>query len=325
MIVKVIAALGILLGSIPIPASAPAGEASPERLKAHYGQVMFYYPPYEAVVLFGTMGDDPAARVQPWKWNGRGWEPVEMETPPFRAWTAMAYDTRRQRLVVFGGKDKTQKGYPDFWEWDGDEWSTPAVKTPPGRSHHAMAYDESRGRVVLFGGHDLKLILGDTWEWDGTEWRQAASPGPPSRCLHTMIYDSSRKKILLVGGSGDSDNEIIYSDAWEWDGAAWSELKPRNPLKRSFHAMVYDGSARCPLVCGGFASSHDPVADSWRWRDGEWKKVEPGLPLPLEGLLMAFDPERKQTILFGGFGGAKDKYPPNEKTWVWDGKMWTGY
>jgi len=325
MNMKAILILWVLLSFIPISAAVPAEGAPPARLTAHYGQVMFYYPPYKAVVLFGKMSDDPASRVQPWKWNGRTWEPIAKETPPFRAWTAMAYDTRRQRLVVFGGKDKNQKGYPDFWEWDGEEWTTPTGKTPPGRSHHAMAYDESRGRVVLFGGHDLERILGDTWEWDGTEWRQATCPGPPARCLHTMIYDPSRKKIILAGGSGDTENEIIYSDVWEWDGTAWSELKTRNPLKISFHAMVYDGSAGCPLLCGGFASSHDPTADSWWLRDGEWRKAEPGLPMPLEALLAAFDPEHKQTVLFGGFGGAKDKYPPNEKTWVWDGQKWTGY
>jgi len=80
----------------------------------------------------------------------------------------VAYDLRRQRLVLFGGyrtsgADRVRLG--DTWEWDGSRWEEKAsARGPEPRNHASMAYDESRGVMVLFGGHDGDRVFGDTWE-----------------------------------------------------------------------------------------------------------------------------------------------------------------
>src|SRR5262245_25538876 len=88
---------------------------------------------------------------------------------PFaQAGQAMAYDSARGRIVMFGGYEGSYLG--TTWEWDGTSWLARAPATsPPVRANHAMAYDSARQRVVLFGGiWGTAAFLGDTWEWDGS-------------------------------------------------------------------------------------------------------------------------------------------------------------
>jgi Galactose oxidase, central domain len=79
----------------------------------------------------------------------------------------MAYDTVRQRVVLFGGSpNTTSAAVNDTWEYDGTTWTqrTPAT-SPPARNSHAMVYDSTHQVTVLFGG-----CCNDTWLWNGTTW-----------------------------------------------------------------------------------------------------------------------------------------------------------
>jgi hypothetical protein len=98
------------------------------------------------------------------------WEPlVPRHSPGPRTLSAIAYDTHRNRAVLFGGItswDGQNWVYDTTtWEWDGQDWhemSTPIA--PPSRTLHAMAFDETRGRVVLYGGQNANGNLADLWE-----------------------------------------------------------------------------------------------------------------------------------------------------------------
>ena len=106
--------------------------------------------------------------------------------PKPRVGHAMAYDSSRERLVLFGGDSLRAALFNDTWEWDGENWTQMADIGPSPRSGHAMAFDSKRGRIVLFGGlsafapaEPADHILGDTWEH--IEWGAAATPpvAPP--------------------------------------------------------------------------------------------------------------------------------------------------
>jgi hypothetical protein len=76
----------------------------------------------------------------------------------------MAYDARRQRVVLFGGRGAAGL-LSDTWEWDGTSWLPVQTTRSPGpRAGHAMAYDSARGRLLLVGGTDGTWRLPDTWE-----------------------------------------------------------------------------------------------------------------------------------------------------------------
>ncbi len=61
-----------------------------------------------------------------WAWNGAAWRRLADASsagPAPRATAQLAYDQRRDRIVLFGGR----KGWPDgdlndTWEWDGATW-----------------------------------------------------------------------------------------------------------------------------------------------------------------------------------------------------------
>ncbi len=76
------------------------------------------------VIMFGGLG--PSGMLgDTWSWDGRVWTKL-VDTSPTgpdpRAMGYLAYDKRRDRIVLFGGR----KGWPhdlnDTWEFDGTAW-----------------------------------------------------------------------------------------------------------------------------------------------------------------------------------------------------------
>ena len=124
-------------------------------------------------------------------------------SPPPRQAHAMAYDSARGVVVLFGGLDGAEvKG--DTWEWDGFHWTqkTP-FNSPPPRYGHAMAYDSGRGVTVLTGGNTGSSFAFGTWEWNGTNWTsRIPSSIFSARARHAMAYDSVRHVTVMFGGIG---------------------------------------------------------------------------------------------------------------------------
>lgn len=132
---------------------------------------MAYDSARERVVLFG--GRSGILNFNDtWEWDGTAWtlrsESGGPHGPPLSRHHAMTYDSKRQRVVLFGG---ILGVYPynyyleDTWEWDGKTWSQRATNGPPApRAWTGLAYDTARERVVLFGGGNPDICWGDTWE-----------------------------------------------------------------------------------------------------------------------------------------------------------------
>jgi Galactose oxidase, central domain len=70
--------------------------------------------------------------------------------PPPRAAHAMAYDSDKSRIILFGGGNTTSF-MDDTWEWDGTEWTQVADTGPSARAYHSMVYESSKIAVLLFG------------------------------------------------------------------------------------------------------------------------------------------------------------------------------
>jgi hypothetical protein len=219
----------------------------------------------QRVLLFG--GQDPSPIGLPiyfndtWSWDGTTWQMLApVVSPQARVWHAMAEDTARGRVVLFGGGTSTSV-FGDTWEWDGAQWLQRFSAVTPGpRRLHALAYDASRARTVLFGGWSgTGLTFADTWEWDGTNWSmRAPATVPPQRAEHAMTYDAARQRVVMFGG--DPGGGIIvttpYDDTWEWDGVDWSLRAPStSPGPRFGHALAYDPKSERVLMFGGASQS----------------------------------------------------------------------
>ena len=187
-------------------------------------------------------------------------------SPPARVVPAMAYDSARGRVVLFGGRRRGGL-LADTWEWDGTTWveKTPAT-SPPARDGHAMAYDSARGRVVLFGGY-RRHRLSRRHLGVGRDNLDPAGRPPRARRRaigHAMAYDSARGASCSSGATGNSG---LLADTWEWDGNTWVENNPRpSPPARAYHAIVYDSARGRLVLFGGFIGSIFCVDDTWEYR-----------------------------------------------------------
>ncbi len=177
---------------------------------------------------------------------------------------AMAFDTRRGRLVLYGGFNADNAWMTDLWEWDRQRWHRLQPAAGPGeRAHHAMAYDSTRGCIVLRGGTtSTKVQPADTWEWDGTTWHRAATDGPGPGGGYRMAYDQARRVTVLCGG-----------DTCLWDGTAWTRITTAPaPVPRMVHALAYD-VARQRVVLYGGSIDRVNAADTWEWDGTAWTDV----------------------------------------------------
>jgi hypothetical protein len=137
--------------------------------------------------------------------------------PSARSEHAMAFDSARGVVVLFGGKAADGTLLNDTWEWNGTQWSKQTPTTSPSaRSGHALF--ASPAGVFLFGGDGASGPAADSlWGWDGTTWTPAADamPSPSPRAYSALASDAVRSQFLLFGG-GDTGE---LADTW-WLKAA---------------------------------------------------------------------------------------------------------
>jgi galactose oxidase-like protein len=75
------------------------------------------------VVLFGGAGAGTATLFDDtWEWDGDNWTQVADTGPSVRGGHAMAYDSLRGRVILFGGDDG-QNSFGDTWAWNGTDWT----------------------------------------------------------------------------------------------------------------------------------------------------------------------------------------------------------
>jgi serine/threonine protein kinase len=165
-------------------------------------------------VFGGIHGNTALAGL--WEWDGESWAQLDagLPGPAARYRSALAYDARREVLVLFGGVTWSREkiNVNETWEWDGQRWRDCTPRGPgsspgPTRSPE-LAFDGTN--VLLWGGaNDPRL-----WTWDGDSWTAHDDPkGPPAHTLHAMTYDSKRRRLVTFGGFHDKKRT---SDLWEF-------------------------------------------------------------------------------------------------------------
>jgi cysteine-rich repeat protein len=215
-----------------------------------------------------------------------------------RQWHAAAYDSDRDRLVVFGGY---HNGFlADTWErrelGNGSTWSRVATASAPSPRQTVMAYDAKRHVVVLFGGRDYSSY-DDTWEYDGTTWTHVMSTTRPSaRNFHSMVWDAKREKIVLFGGLATT----LVGDTWTYDGT-WTQIASTGPSPRAGAALAYDPVRETVVLFGGTGASNETwelPSTSSTWTKASPPSSPPGRARPA----MAFSALRGAIVMFGGSG-----------------------
>ncbi len=220
------------------------------------------------VVLFGgrKTGGIPPANVtdETWEWDGntKTWTQFTPAVkPPARGEHKMAYDSVRNKVVLFSGFNNNFGSLNDTWEYDcgTHTWTelNPA-NTPPGRSGFAMAYDPLNNVTVVHGGSGGRQ---DTWTWNGTNWMQLASATQPgARADHALAFDG--KRLMLHGGITTS--ATVLNDTWGFTGTGWTLLSVLGPT-RYRHGMAYNPACGSVTLFSGNATNN-----TYEWDGQEW-------------------------------------------------------
>lgn len=197
----------------------------------------------DRVVVFGGRDIANNPLDDTWEWDGQTWAEVSPPSrPPAATRGAMEYDRSSRKIVLVGGAAQT-----NTWLWDGVSWQS--FDSPPelhGRTDHALAYDPIRQRVVLFGGASSAVEQNDIWTLEPTGWveQHPAFTLPAPRTDASLAWDAGRRRLVLYGGQNQSEN-LLFNDAWEWDGVRWYAVSPLTPIPTSV------GHAACTAFDGG--------------------------------------------------------------------------
>ena len=305
------------------------GEAKPAAVKpsGRRGHCLVYDEQQRRVILLDGYGPpNPPELGEVWTWDGMRWELAPGSGPTARSLSGAVYDSRRKKIVSYGGVGN--RGYEDLrgdtWEWDGKSWSQMSETSVGTRDHHAMVYDAARGKTMMYGGQtSSRTWATDTWEWDGVKWTKLAVPGPGGRAHFAMAYDSKRKRVVLFGGIGENDR--YQNDTWEWDGATWRKVSHEGPPARARHRMAFDSRTGVTILYGGDGVKAQPgrgfvvLEDIWTWDGARWTEIKTDGPGKRFMHAMAYDSARGKTVLYGGGDGTNNP----DDIWEWDGKRWT--
>ena len=266
-----------------------------------------------------------------------------MSDPGERQWAAAAFDSARERVVLFGGGAGSPLFGNALWEHDGDSWMERAILdpegdgSPPPRAFPAAVYDAHRNVTVLFGGFGIPDMnyYTELWEWDGASWtrREPQDPegdgNPEGAYANQMVFDSARNVVLLVSGDMEAGEELRQ---WEWNGASWvrhlnADACGHGPLTvGNGFALAYDAVRERVVLFGGTKVDTSDADDTWEWDGSSWCRVIPedpegdGNPNGRYASQMVYDENRGVAVMYGQAG--QGPIDADGTVWEWDGLSW---
>ncbi len=239
---------------------------------------------------------------------------------PAQSGHAMAYDSHRGTVVVFGGGSATAPVTNELWEWHSARgWSrlVPHPRNealPPPRRGHVVAYDSVRRRLVVVGGSDGSREVKDVWEWDAEAraWSLHPSPGGPDGppAANAMSFDVARRTMVVVSGPSFSGVGLEF---WEWDTRTglWTNQTP-SPVPGNWPSSQYGpqtayDSVRNKLLVYGLRTGSGRSVELWEW-DATARTLTSRTPAVLPTAwppfviaeLLAFDAAANKLVMFGG-------------------------
>lgn len=283
---------------------------------------LIYHQQLQQMLLVNCVED--ASKENPniiWGWDGKQWQRVTEGGPLRRILGGVAYDEKRNVLVLYGGRPiALGKCNQETWEWDGQVWAQKEVQPPTACDHVKMVYDAARGESILFSGlNPSENLVNETWSWNGEEWKLLSKEGPESRGHFGFVYDPTHEQILLYGGYA----KTVTDEFWVWKDNEWKQVTFPGPGNLSHFGMAYDTNANALYIFGGATSTStffSLIDKTWILSGGSWRELTPdNSPSKRGGPAMGYDPMRKRIVLYGGFDSSRHNL---DDTWEWDGQNW---
>jgi len=240
------------------------------------------------------------------------------QVPSGRPGCAVIYDPVRDRMLVYGGFNRTSRvWFNEVWALSlggTPIWTTlTSMGTPPKWPRRCAIYDPPRDRMLVFG--DSTAYHPAVWALSlaGTPtWTLLAPAGAPPASAEgcTAVYDPAGDRVLVFGGYSVYDFPKSYhGEVWALSlsrGPVWTTLKPSGtpPSGRKGHSAVYDPVRHGMLVFGG-QDNYGMRNDLWILSlEGPpaWTELAPAGSLPSVRCFQSaiYDSGHNRLIIFGG-------------------------
>jgi hypothetical protein len=253
------------------------------------------------------------------------WTRVLPSSPPLvpgpRTGQTTVYDSRRGRILVFGGSYRPSD--VPAWSFTPDDdplWEPLPVTgfVPAGPA----VYDSLGDRLLVFtnGGDMWQLPLSAP-----TAWTPLEVGGPPDTSDYdggsltyngaSFTYDPRRHRAIVYGGVIGYPHSDVYTlrDVWAFDPDTvprWTHLgQGPVPNGSAGHTAFYDPSGDRLVVVGGYWQSgstirHDYGLSMWATPLGDtlsWSVLRAAQPEPPSGQSV-YDPIRRRLLQFSYYG-----------------------
>ena len=281
-----------------------------QRPAARFSHAMAYDAARGTILLHGGYG---LASGDTWTYDGVSWTQRAGVNPGYRGHAAIAYDSSRQRVILFGGTPGgvgPYTGSNDTWEWDGSSWTLASPSnSPPPRYLASMAYDPTRNYTLLCAGISGSNNLSDTWLFDGTSWTNLPVTGGPSGGDFTAAFDSSTNRVVFT----------YDTVAFAFDGTNWTQFPATDGRTRSVSGLTPSPNGPGVILFGGTTNGlgSGSVNDTWHLQGTAWTQLAL-IPPDVTNYAIAYDPLRDRTVLFGGTSAGVR----SQETWEWAGAAW---
>jgi N-acetylneuraminic acid mutarotase len=221
------------------------------------------------------------------------WELVESAGPSPRFGHAVATDSERGKVFLFGGEADGSTFFADLWSFDVESRAWELVHDgsggPAARYGTALVFD-GESTLFMLHGFTFEGRFDDVWKFDlnASSWEQVqitSSTAPLRRCLHEAVWSKSRGRIYLYGGCSSGYGPCPQGDLWKLDpnSGSWREIGSVAPAGRMNPALVMDDRSDRLVLFGGLT---DNGASSDLWfgdldgNDVRWSTVDSGDAVP---------------------------------------------
>lgn len=228
--------------------------------------------------------------------------------PSGRAGTVVAYDSIRDRLLLFGGSSglciQPSVYYNDLWSLSlagTPTWTQlmPSGTAPTGRAYGRAVYDAASDRLFLLNGSGSDALWAVAFA-GGPAWTRLSPAGSwPAPSGQAVIRDPVRGELVVFGGVGGGYSNSTRSLSLA-SPTAWFDPAP-------------NGGAPAPM--SGPKGIYDPVSDRlmiWSGSDvtqlsmvfpPTWAHVAVvgSAPTSVREGSVIYDPARRHMVVFGGY------------------------
>jgi MYXO-CTERM domain-containing protein len=274
---------------------------------------LIFDPKRQALVLFAGFGNKTQLSDL-WTWDGATW--TKQNTGDIfaaRASPLVAWDAKREEVVIHGGYDFNYSFLQDTWVWDGRTLTERARVGPPVPSrsdyyYSALHQNAAQDLAIYTDGQEL-------WRWVGNQWQLDAAEGGRARPVFSstpaLAWDELRQEEVALGTVGD------HVEAWARSATGWKPIAAPDPAFVGA-GLTWDPFRQQVLCFGGIANG--PRAPSTLVREVDaggatsWRVVFVGGPTGFHQQRHAaqVDSLHRSVVVLD-----------SRASWSWDGTTWT--